>query len=70
MFRMIKEEGLFLGSSSGINVAGSIRLAKEMGSGHCIVTVLCDSGTRYLSKLFNPEFLKSKELEPPEWLVF
>ena len=70
MFRMIKEEGLFLGSSSGINVAGSIRLAKEMGSGHCIVTVLCDSGTRYLSKLFNPEFLKSKELDPPEWLSF
>ena len=70
MFRMIKEEGLFLGSSSGINVAASIRLAKEMGSGNCIVTVLCDSGTRYLSKLFNPDFLKSKELQPPEWLSF
>ena len=70
MFRMIKEEGLFLGSSSGINVAASIRLAKEMGPGNCIVTVLCDSGTRYLSKLFNPDFLKSKGLKPPEWLSF
>ena len=70
MFRMIKEEGLFLGSSSGINVAASIRLAKEMGPGNCIVTVLCDSGTRYLSKLFNPDFLKSKKLKPPEWLSF
>ena len=70
MYRMIKEEGLFLGSSSGINVAASIRLAKEMGPGNCIVTVLCDSGTRYLSKLFNPDFLKSKKLKPPEWLSF
>ena len=68
MFSMIKEEGLFLGSSSGINVAGAIRLAKEMGPGHCIVTMLCDSGTRYLSKLFNPEFLESKGLNPPGWL--
>ena len=68
MFRLIEEEGLFLGSSSGINVAGSIRLARELGPGHCIVTVLCDSGTRYLSKLFNPDFLKSKELKYPDWL--
>ncbi len=68
MFRLIEEEGLFLGSSSGINVAGSIRLARELGAGHCIVTVLCDSGTRYLSKLFNPDFLTSKELKYPDWL--
>ena len=69
MFRMVKEEGLFLGSSSGINVAGSIRLAKEMGPGHCIVTLLCDSGSRYLSRLYNPDFLKSKKLKTPEWLA-
>mgnify|MGYP000532045806 FL=1 len=68
MFRLTHEEGLFLGSSSGINVAASIRLAKEMGSGHCIVTILCDSGTRYLSRLYNPDFLRSKELSFPEWL--
>ncbi len=68
MFRLTREEGLFLGSSSGINVAASIRLAKEMGPGHCIVTILCDSGTRYLSRLYNPDFLQSKELSFPEWL--
>ena len=68
MFRLTHEEGLFLGSSSGINVAASIRLAKEMGPGHCIVTILCDSGTRYLSRLYNPDFLRSKELLFPEWL--
>ena len=68
MFRLTKEEGLFLGSSSGINVAGAIRLAKELGPGHCIVTILCDSGTRYLSKLYNLEFLNSKNLVAPKWL--
>jgi len=68
MYRLTHEEGLFLGSSSGINVAASIRLAKKLGPGHCIVTVLCDSGTRYLSRLYNPEFLRSKELSFPEWL--
>ena len=68
MFRLTREEGLFLGSSSGINVAASIRLAKEMGPGHCIVTILCDSGTRYLSKLYNPEFLELKGLFFPQWL--
>ena len=68
MFRLTHEEGLFLGSSSGINVAASIRLAQEMGPGHCIVTILCDSGTRYLSRLYNPDFLRSKELSFPEWL--
>lgn len=67
-FDLLKKEGLCVGSSSGINVAGAIRLAKEMGPGHTIVTLLCDSGLRYQSKLFNPEFLKSKDLPVPEWL--
>ena len=69
MFRLTHEEGLFLGSSSGINVAASMKLAKEMGPGHCIVTILCDSGTRYLSKLYNPDFLESKGLLFPQWLT-
>jgi cysteine synthase A len=69
VFDLLKEEGLCLGGSSGINVAGAIRLAREMGPGHTIVTVLCDSGTRYLSKLFNPDFLRSKNLPTPEWLI-
>jgi cysteine synthase A len=68
IFDLLKEEGLCLGGSSGINVAGAIRLAKDLGPGHTIVTVLCDSGTRYLSKLFNPDFLRSKNLPTPEWL--
>ncbi|MDG2060639.1 MAG: cysteine synthase A [SAR86 cluster bacterium] len=68
MFSLTKEEGLFLGSSSGINVAAAIRLGKELGPGHCIVTILCDSGTRYLSKLYNLEFLNSKQLVAPKWL--
>ena len=67
-FQLLKEEGLCLGSSSGINVAGAIRLAKELGPGKKIVTILCDSGTRYQSKLFNPKFLKKKGLPIPEWL--
>jgi cysteine synthase A len=57
-----------LGSSSGINVAGAIRLARDLGPGHIIVTILADYGTRYQSKLFNPEFLHSKELPVPDWL--
>jgi cysteine synthase A len=57
-----------LGGSSGINVAGAIRLAKRMGPGHTIVTVLCDYGTRYSSKLFNPTFLRGKNLPVPDWL--
>ncbi|MGA0320877.1 MAG: cysteine synthase A, partial [bacterium] len=61
-FQLLQEEGLCLGSSSGINVAGAIRLAKELGPGKTIVTILCDSGTRYQSKLFNPQFLKKKGL--------
>jgi cysteine synthase A len=69
VFDLLREEGLCLGGSSGINVAGAIRLAKEMGPGKIIVTILCDYGTRYQSKLFNPEFLRSKNLPVPEWLV-
>jgi cysteine synthase A len=69
IFDLLEHEGLCLGGSSGINVAGAIRLAKDLGPGHTIVTVLCDSGTRYQSKLFNPEFLRSKNLPVPEWLT-
>jgi len=68
IFDLLKDEGLFLGGSTGINVAGAIRLARQMGPGHTIVTVLCDGGQRYASKLFNPEFLRSKSLPVPEWL--
>ena len=68
-FQLLAEEGLCVGGSTGVNVAGAIRLAREMGPGHTIVTLLCDSGTRYQSKLFNPAFLKSKNLPVPEWLV-
>ena len=68
VFDLLSEEGLCLGGSSGINVAGAIRMAKEMGPGHTIVTVLCDYGTRYQSKLFNPMFLKEKGLPVPAWL--
>ena len=67
-FSLLREEGLCLGGSSGINVAGAIRLAKELGPGKTIVTLLCDSGTRYQSKLFNPQFLKKKGLPVPSWL--
>ena len=68
VFDLLAEEGLCLGGSSGINVAGAIRMAKEMGPGHTIVTILCDYGTRYQSKLFNPQFLKDKGLPVPNWL--
>jgi cysteine synthase len=68
IFDLLEHEGLCLGGSSGINVAGAIRLAREMGPGHTIVTVLADYGTRYQSKLFNPEFLRSKNLPVPAWL--
>jgi len=67
IFDLLKEEGLCLGGSSGINVAGAIRLAQELGPGHTIVTILCDGGQRYQSKLFNPEFLKEKGLPAPDW---
>jgi len=63
------EEGLVLGGSTGVNVAGAIRMARELGPGHTVVTVLCDYGNRYASKLFNPEFLRSKDLPVPEWLA-
>jgi cysteine synthase A len=69
IFDLLKHEGLCLGGSSGINVAGAIRLAKQMGPGHTIVTVLCDYGTRYQSRLFNPAFLRGKNLPVPDWLV-
>ncbi|MEP2530432.1 cysteine synthase A [Shimia sp.] len=68
VFDLLQEEGLCLGGSSGINVAGAMRMAREMGPGNTIVTMLCDYGTRYQSKLFNPEFLREKGLPTPEWL--
>ena len=68
VFDLLKDEGLCLGGSSGINVAGAIRLAQELGPGHTIVTILCDGGQRYQSKLFNPAFLKEKGLPAPDWL--
>ncbi len=68
VFDLAEKEGLLLGGTSGINVAGAIRLAKEMGPGHTIVTILCDHGSRYHSKLFNPAFLKEKGLPTPPWL--
>jgi len=68
VFELLQQEGLCLGLSSGINVAGAIRMALDMGPGHTIVTVLADFGTRYQSKLFNPEFLREKGLPVPEWL--
>ncbi len=68
VFRLLAEEGLCLGGSSGINVAGAIRLARDLGPGHTIVTLLCDYGTRYQSKMFNPHFLKEKGLPVPPWL--
>lgn len=69
VFDLLKDEGLCLGGSSGINVAGAIRMAREMGPGHTIVTVLCDYGTRYQTKLFNPDFLRAKGLPVPDWLT-
>jgi len=69
IFDLVQQEGLVLGGSSGINIAGAIRMAREMGPGHTIVTMLCDYGTRYQSKLFNPAFLREKDLPVPEWLV-
>ena len=68
VFDLLEHQGLCLGGSSGINVAGAIRLARELGPGHTIVTVLCDYGTRYQTRLFNPEFLRSKNLPVPAWL--
>ena len=68
LFDLMSQEGLYLGGSSAINVAGAIELAKKLGKGHKIVTILCDSGQRYQSKVWNPEFLKSKNLPTPSWM--
>jgi cysteine synthase A len=68
IFELLEHEGLCLGGSTGINIAGAIRLAKQLGPGKTIVTILADSGNRYQSKLFNPEFMRSKNLPVPEWL--
>jgi cysteine synthase len=68
VFDLVAEEGLCLGASSGVNVAGAMRLAKDLGPGHTVVTVLCDPGTRYQSRLFNPAFLQSKSLPVPAWM--
>ncbi len=68
VYRMITGEGLLLGGSSGVNVSGAVRLARQLGPGHVVVTVLCDSGLRYQQRLFNPDYLESKGLEPPEFL--
>ena len=68
IFDLLEHEGLCMGGSTGINVAGAIRLARELGAGHTIVTILADYGTRYQSKLFNPDFLRSKGLSVPPWL--
>ncbi|MDP5350233.1 MAG: cysteine synthase A [Paracoccaceae bacterium] len=69
VFDLLAHEGLCLGGSSGVNIAGAIRMAREMGPGHTIVTILCDYGTRYQSKLFNPDFLREKGLPEPAWLT-
>jgi len=68
IFRLLKDEGLVLGGSSGVNVVGAIKLARDLGPGHTVVTILADSGTRYQSKLFNPAFLREKGLPVPSWL--
>jgi cysteine synthase A len=68
IFDLLEHEGLCLGGSSGINIAGAVRLAKELGPGHTVVTILADYGTRYQSKLFNPQFLQQKNLPVPSWL--
>ena len=69
IFNLLREEGLVMGGSTAINMAGAVRLAKDLGPGHTIVTILCDYGTRYQSKLFNPEFLREKELPVPDWMT-
>ena len=68
IYDLLLEEGLLLGGSSAINIAGAMALARDLGPGHTIVTILCDSGQRYQSKIWNPEFLKSKDLPIPQWL--
>ena len=68
VFDLLKEEGLCMGSSTGINIAGAVRMAKDLGTGKTIVTILCDVGNRYQSKLYNPDFLEAKGLPVPDWL--
>jgi cysteine synthase A len=68
VFDLLQNEGLCMGGSTGVNIAGAMHMAREMGSGHTIVTVLCDYGTRYQSKLYNPTFLREKNLPVPDWL--
>ncbi|MEO1151206.1 MAG: cysteine synthase A [Pseudomonadota bacterium] len=68
IFKLVEEEGLCLGGSAGVNIVGAMKLARQMGPGHTIVTILCDYGNRYASKLFNRDFLKSKDLPVPDWL--
>lgn len=69
IFDLLRDEGLVMGGSTAINMAGAVRLAKDLGPGHTIVTILCDFGTRYQSKLFNPDFLREKELPVPDWMT-
>jgi cysteine synthase A len=69
VFDLLQHEGLSIGGSAGLNVAAAIRVAREMGPGHTIVTILCDGGARYQSKLFNPEFLRGRGLPVPSWLA-
>ena len=68
LFHLVEEEGLLLGGSSGVNVAGAMALARQLGPGHTIVTILCDSGARYATKLFNPDFLRARNLPVPTWM--
>jgi cysteine synthase A len=69
VFDLLRDEGLVMGGSTGVNIAGAIRMARDMGPGHTIVTILCDYGTRYQSKLFNPDFLKEKGFDLPDWMT-
>ena len=69
VFDLLRHEGLSVGGSAGLNVAAAIRVARDLGPGRTVVTILCDGGSRYQSKLFNPEFLRSKGLPAPDWLV-
>ena len=68
MFKLVEEVGLYLGGSSGLNVSAAVKMAKIMGPGHSIVTILCDSGSRYLSKLYNRNFLENNNLPCPDWV--
>jgi cysteine synthase A len=69
VYSLLKHEGISVGGSAGINIGGAVALARELGPGHTIVTILCDSGSRYQSKLFNPEFLWKHKLPYPDWVA-